>query len=214
MAHTLKRLFVGDEPDAWRRAVFTVENNVVTLGKTAVELVGTTDGRGIRSWSLDGVVTDIDGLPSVIVPDHQPLTLQQHPNLAFAIDHVVVQTSNVDRTVSSFASVGIDERKNQVVEVDGSQRRQSFIWAGRVIVEVVGPAIPSQDEGATDFWGLAVVSANLETASTHLGDLLSEPRDAVQPGRKISTLRTGDLDISVPIALLSPHVANLGEPSE
>jgi len=212
MAHTLQRLIIGDEPDAWRTAGFTVEDDKVVLGKTILELAGSSGGRGILAWSLDGVGAEVDGLATVIVPDHYRAVPQQHRNLVFAIDHVVVRTNNFDRTVPAFVELGMDERKTQTFNVDGVERRQSFFWAGRVIVELVGPAIAEDGPAAASFWGLALVSANLEIANNELGEALSEPKDAVQPGRKIATLKTKDLDISVPIAFMSPHVANLGDP--
>lgn len=214
MANTLHRLLVGDEPDAWRSAGFMVEDRSVVLGKTTVELVGTAGGRGIRAWSLDGVATEIDGLPTMIVPDHHQGAPQQHANMVFAIDHVVVETNNFDRTVPAFAAVGMDERKTRTLVLEGTERRQSFFWAGRVVVELIGPVEAEGDQVGASFWGLALASANLEIAANVLGGALSEPRDAVQPGRKIATLRTKALDISIPIALMSPHVANLGEPEE
>ena len=92
------------------------------------------------------------------------------------------------------------------------ERRQSFLWAGRVIIEVIGPLEPqasSRGDDAASIWGLALVSSNLQTTAHVLDDNLSEPRDAVQPGRKIATMRTRELDISVPIVVMSPHVAEL-----
>ncbi len=212
MANTLQRIIIGDEPQSWRDAGFTVDDKYVVLGKTTVELAGASGGRGIRSWSLDGVVAEIDGLATMIVPEHNRAAPQQHRNMVFASDHVVVQTNDFDRTVPAFVAAGMDERKTRSFDVGGVARRQSFFWAGRVIVELIGPAEATDGPAQADFWGLALVSANLEIASTELGAALSEPKDAVQPGRKIATLNTRDLDISVPIAFMSPHVANLGDP--
>ncbi len=212
MANTLQRLIIGDEPQAWRSAGFTVDDKYVVLGKTTVELVGTSGGRGILAWSLDGMAAEIDGLPTMIVPEHNRAAPQQHRNMVFAIDHVVVQTNDFGRTVPAFVDAGMDERRSRVFMAGGTERRQSFFWAGRVIVELVGPSVAADGPPHAEFWGLALVSANLEIASTELGGSLSEPKDAVQPGRKIATLNTRDLDISVPIAFMSPHVANLGDP--
>ena len=38
-----------------------------------------------------------------------------------------------------------------------------------------------------------------------LGERIGTPRDAVQEGRQIATIRTKELGISVPIALMTPH---------
>jgi len=216
MARALQRLVIGDEPSAWASAGFVVDDNAVVLGKTVVELVGSSGDRGVLGWSIDGVSTDLDGLASVIVPDHQPGDPTSHPNMVFAIDHVVVSSDMPSRTAAAFEAVGIGERKRRTFAgPDGREREQRFFWAGRVIVELMGPSTPSVDrERSVAFWGLALASANLEIASSVLGDLLGDLKDAVQPGRKITTLRTRDLDISVPIALMSPHVSNLDAPED
>jgi len=216
MARALQRLFIGDDPTAWAAAGFTVTDNTVVLGKTCVELTGSSGDRGIVGWSIDGVVSDIDGLPSVIIPTHEQRSPVEHPNMVFAIDHVVVASDVPSRTAAAFEDIGIDQRKQLTfTDPKGDEREQRFFWAGRVIVELIGPATPPPTpKPDASFWGLALASANLEIATSVLGDALGEPKDAVQPGRKIATLRTRDLDISVPIALMSPHVANLGEPDE
>lgn len=217
MARSVQRLIIGDEPSSWAAAGFDVDGDKVTLGKTTLELVGAEGRRGICGWVIDGVTTDIDGLPTVVLPEFEQPTPVTHRNMVFAVDHVVVSSPDPARTSKAFSDVDIAERKQRsYAGPDGVPHEQRFFWAGRVIIELMGPTTPRPGvaEEPAKFWGLALASANLEVASQELGDLLSEPKDAVQPGRKISTLRTKDLDISVPIALLSPHVANLGEPSE
>ena len=85
--------------------------------------------------------------------------------------------------------------------------RQTFFWAGDVILELVGPdeGEPVTDE-PTSIFGLALVSADLAATATALGDLLGTPKDAVQPGRQIAGLRNRAVGIALPIAVMSPHV--------
>ena len=61
--------------------------------------------------------------------------------------------------------------------------------------------------GEAALWGLALTCDDLDRAKDTLGGMLSDPKTAVQPGRRIATLRTRDLDISAPIVLLSPHLS-------
>jgi hypothetical protein len=84
--------------------------------------------------------------------------------------------------------------------------RQTFFWAGDVIVELVGPDVgePSTDEPTTVF-GLALVASDLDATAAVLGPLLGTPKAAVQPGRRIAGLRGRDLGISLPLAVMSPH---------
>ena len=58
----------------------------------------------------------------------------------------------------------------------------------------------------TSVFGLALVADDLDTTAAHLGELLSTPRDAVQQGRRIAGLRGREIGISLPIAVMSPHV--------
>jgi len=54
------------------------------------------------------------------------------------------------------------------------------------------------------FWGLVIVVISLEELAQRLGDQLSEIRPAVQPGRRIATLRES-AGLSPAIAFMSPE---------
>ena len=85
----------------------------------------------------------------------------------------------------------------------GAPFQQTFFRAGEVLVELIGPEEPSGDGPAT-FFGLAFTVTDLDAAADLLGDALGNAKDAVQPGRRIATLRHKLLGISVAIALMSP----------
>lgn len=211
MPAALRRLVIGDDPQAWLDAGFAVHDDQLVLGRVVVDLVGTDGGRGIRGWMLDGVVTDLDGLSAIVNPEHRRPEPQLHRNHVFAIDHVVIETDDFARTVPAFEAAGLEERRSIEFDRNGSKVRQSFFWAGRTILEMIGPAAPKADgPGRASFWGLALVSSELDDTVAFLGDRISEPRGAVQPDRQISTLRTKDLGISVPIAIMSPHISTVG----
>jgi len=125
----------------------------------------------------------------------------------FGVDHLVLSTNNIERTVSRFESVGLGERR-RCAAPSNPAKTQVFFWAGRTILELLGPTDPKQSTGSTQFWGLALSSDDLDHTADVLGELLGTSKDAVQQGREIATLRTEDCDISVPIAILSPHPAS------
>ena len=54
------------------------------------------------------------------------------------------------------------------------------------------------------FWGLALVAPDLEATAAGLGEHVGEARAAVQPGRRIATLRRS-AGLSLPVALMSPR---------
>lgn len=208
--HQLHTVVVGDRTEGWRAAGFDVSDaGTLTLGGTTLLLDGS--GGRVVSWGLDDVAADVDGLPSTPIAASPGPTV--HPNGITSIDHVVVRTGDCDRTVTAFEAVGLEVRGGRSTTSYGSPMRQVFFWAGDVIVELIGPDTgePTTDE-PTSIFGLALTAADLEATAAHLGELLSTPKDAVQPGRRIAGLRGRDLGISVPVAVMSPHVRPGGDP--
>ena len=105
-----------------------------------------------------------------------------HPNGAVAVDHVVILTSDFDRTASAVAAAGMPLRR--LAQRDGA--RQGFRRLGPAIMEIV----QAPEVGATRFWGLVVIVSDLDALADRLGDLLARIRPAVQPGRRIAPLRS------------------------
>jgi hypothetical protein len=201
---------LGDEPDAWRSLGFSVDGGGrIVLSSTVLTL--SARGGGFRGWWIDGVDRDLDGLaclrpPWADEPSRQPVATP-HPNGIVAIDHVVIHTGDTGRTVGAFEEVGLQLRRARSTTSHGSAIRQCFLWAGDVILEVVGPAeeAPTSTAGAGLF-GLAFVSEDLDRTAASLGPLLGTPRDAVQPGRRIAGLRGSERGVSLPLAVMSPHL--------
>lgn len=216
----LRLIELGDTPRAWADAGFMVgPDDTVRLGGTLLRLTGR--GGRFLGWSIDGVDNPIDGLavahradtPSADPPSADERSgdadaaAPQHPNGIAGIDHVVVLTGDVDRTVAAFEAAGIEPRGERHTDDYGSPMRQVFCWAGDVIIEIVGPeTVDPQHPDPASIFGLALVADDLDATATRMGDLLATPKDAVQPGRRIAGLRGRDVGISVPIAVMSPHV--------
>jgi hypothetical protein len=215
MAPDLRALEIADEPASWIDAGFSVTGSTTTIGPVAVNLAGRTPGGGITGWSLSDVVAgSIDGLATAGTsdtdssdhPDGPDGTQiggpQMHPNGVEAIDHVVVSSPDLSRTVAALEQAGMTAKRTRDTEMGGEALRQVFFRMGRPILELIGPP-ESNGDGPATFWGLALTVGDLDASVAHLGPLIGEPREAVQPGRRIATLRTRDLDISVPIAFMS-----------
>ncbi len=157
----------------------------------------------IHGWSLSGIddsVTRIDGLvtASVTAPG---LAVADHPNGAYEIDHVVVLTNSLERTCGAIADT-TGEPLKRVREV--GRMRQGFHRLGRggIVVEVVER--PEYDEPIAAFWGVVFNVTDLDAAIDLIGDeLVGEANDAVQPGRRIATVRAA-AGLGVPVALMSP----------
>jgi len=205
----LRSILVGDSAGPWAAAGFQVDESHgrarVVIGEIRIELVGPEDGRGIVAWGFDEFDSqnDIDGITTITAaPTDDPPP--RHENLVDHIDHVVMFTPNLQRTIAALEHAGFEARRVRDVPGTVPLRQQVFFWAGPTIIELVGPAEPSGDGPAT-LWGLAVSCNDLDLAHDHLAGALTAPKPAVQPGRRIATLRTRDLDISTAIAFMSPH---------
>jgi hypothetical protein len=203
----LDELVVGDEPDAWRGAGFTVDDDgVCRVGAVRIRLVGRADGNRIRSWSLRGLpagTTDVDGIPSAASDQGAPEPAE-HANGVLSIDHVVLVTPDMARTTANLESLGIELRRTR--EIDASQygfpAQQCFFRVGEPILEVVG-ATEANGDGPAGFFGLAYTVADIDALPGLFGDSLGRVKDAVQEGRRIATLRHKEHDMSVATAFMS-----------
>lgn len=70
---------------------------------------------------------------------------------------------------------------------------------GPCLLELGGPA-----PGDARLWGLTLAVEDLDAAAALLGDRLGHVKDAVQPGRRIATVRR-EAGLSVPVALMTPR---------
>ena len=120
-----------------------------------------------------------------------------------SIDHVVVMTPNPDRTQAAFEAQGLEARRVRRIETSKGTRRQTFFWMGDVICEVGGPDDGTGDDPAI-WWGLALTVADIDTTAGFYGEHASTVKDAVQPGRRVTTLRSPRS--TTPVLFISPHV--------
>ncbi len=195
MSVELDELALGDAPEVWRRLGFTVADGVIALGGVRLRLGA--EGEGIVGWRLRGLELghDLDGLVACPSTDPPPGPVE-HPIGATAGDHVVALTPDLDRTARRLEQAGLARRRTRDA---GGGFRQTFFVLGPCLLELGGPA-----EGDVRFWGLTLVVEDLDAAAARLGDRLGRVKDAVQPGRRIATLRR-EAGVGVPVALMTPR---------
>lgn len=199
-------MLIGDEAAAWERGGFNVVDSAVQVGSTIIVL-DPDAGPGIHRADVAGLDRAIDGLPFGAV--EFPLSAAarpDHTNAVVAFDHLVAMSPSIQRTSDALVDAGLDLRRTRTFPAGPTTRRQDFFWLGDVILELVGVE-GTTDPGPASLWGLALECKDLDAAAAALGDRLGSVKDAVQPGRRIATLKTLDIGISVPIALMSPHAA-------
>jgi hypothetical protein len=209
VAPTIDELTVADAPDAWSALGFVVDGDAFVAGDVRIRLVGPEAGEGLIGWSLRDVEsTDLDGLKTTRSDRPAPTERPEHPNGITTIDHVVAITPALGRTVAALGAAGLDLRRIREEPTPAGAPRQAFFRLGATILEVVQePPEAIERGGGADrpalFWGLALIAADLDATVATLGDQVSEIRAAIQPGRRIATLRRS-AGLAVPIALMTP----------
>lgn len=206
---TVRELVVSADPEAWRAAGFHVHaDGVCVLDDIRVRLAGAgiEEVGGITEWVLVSSpapkVTDIDGLVTshnAALGDAAAPTA--HPNGVTSIDHLVVNTPDLERTCDAIeAATGAPLKR--IREVDAV--RQGFHRLGSLIVEVVThPGVTAEH---AEFWGLALNADDLEAMYRRCGDAaMTAPTNAVQRGRRIASFREA-AGLGLPVAVMTPHV--------
>ena len=209
MNPTLDELTVADTPEAWRALGFELDGDTCVVGEVRFRLAGSGAGKGLTGWSLRGIAAeaDLDGLPTTRSDRPPPSERTVHLNGVTALDHVVAISPALDRTVGVLQSAGLDLRRIREKPTPAGAPRQAFFRLGEAILEVVQEPDDVTERKGGDrpafFWGLAFVAPDLDATVAGLGDSVSEVRDAIQPGRRIATLRRA-AGLAVPVALITP----------
>ena len=209
---SIDELVLADQPERWSALGFLVSGGVCQLRSVRLRLAGGEDSRtGILGWSLRGLRGDgveLDGLPTTRSQGAPPPPGGPHPNGVLAVDHVVVMTPVLERTVQALESGGMQLRRIREQPTPAGAPRQAFFRLGEEILEVVQePQAIVERDGGPDrparLWGLALTVDDLDRAADQMGPHLGDARAAVQPGRRIATLRRS-AGLGVPIALMTP----------
>jgi hypothetical protein len=195
---SIEELRIADEPAAWSAAGFEVDGELCVVSRVRLRLVGRGELRGIVDWTLGEAGAAGSGGAGAA---------GAHPNGALRVDHVVMLSPDLDRTVGELESQGFELRRRREGPTPGGSTRQAFFRAGEPILELVqapeGTSVARDPEGPARLWGLALLTGDLDRTAAFLGDLLGSPRDAVQEGRRIATLRP-EAGLGPAIAFMSP----------
>ena len=195
---TIDELIVAGEPEPWTRLGFAVEDGVGHVGTVRLRFAGA--GRGLVGWSLRDIpTTELDGLTTARSKS-EPAQPGRHPNGAVRIDHVVVLTPDLDRTFAALEAAGMKLRRVR----EAGTLQQGFFRLGEVILEVVGGAPEGDADNPAAFWGIVFVTDDIEGLAEQLGEQLGSVKAAVQPGRRIATVRSS-AGLGVPVAFITPE---------
>jgi len=206
----IDELRIADQPERWAALGFEVEEDRCRIGEVQLRLAGSEAGQGIVGWSLREVASvELDGIPTGIAGGPPPAALEAraHPNGVIAIDHIVVVSPALDRSVRVLKAAGLDLRRLREEPTPAGAPRQAFFRLGEVILEVVQePEDVVERSGGPDrpafFWGLALRVEDLEGTVERMQPHVGSIRPAVQAGQRIATLRRS-AGLGVPVALIS-----------
>jgi hypothetical protein len=201
----LVALHVGGALTPWQAIGLMFDENTCPLADVDIVVSGETPG--LHGWTIDigrDEIIEIDGIRTTLVSGTKP-----RPALStigrqkvIGLDHVVVNTDNIDRTTEAItAALGLEVRRERQL---GNGAVQRFHKLDNTIIEVVsGPHIT---QPGASLWGMVASVDDLFDLAEELGEnTASPPKKATQPGRYISTVR-GSVGLGVPFALMTPHV--------
>jgi hypothetical protein len=194
----LVSLTLADAPAAWRALGFSAGEAGMALGAVWVNLGA--PGQGVVGWRIRGLDTAVDGLP-LGLPAAAAAAPTAHPNGAIGIDHVVVVTPEFDRTSAALDEAGLGLRR---VAARGDGARMGFRRLGPAILELV--EMRALEAGPARFWGVVMIVSDLDVLAERLGEHLGPVKAAVQPGRRIATLRES-AGLGQAVAFMDPEPA-------
>ena len=208
---TVDEFVIADPPEAWRAAGFSVDDRgVCHVGTVRLRFAGAGSGLGIIGWSLRGLEAsaDVDGVATA-PSTTDPAIPAEHPNGVVSIDHAVLMSPDLARAEGALEAIGLHPRRRRDGELGGAPIRQVFYRLGEVVLELVGSP-ETHDDGPAHFWGLTFTVANIDASARFFGENTGRVKDAVQPGRRITTLRHQALGLSVATALITPDACRAG----
>ena len=209
-AVTIDELAIADDAQRWADLGFAVQGEHARFGAVRIRFAGRDAGRGLLGWSLRGArTTELDGIATSLSRSEVPPTAAPHPNGVLAIDHVVVFSPTLDRTIAALQAAGLDLRRIREEPTPAGAPRQAFFRLGNEILEVIQLPDDRLDlAGGSDaparLWGLALISADIDATVAALAPHAGAPHDAVQDGRRIATVRRS-AELAVPVAVMTPR---------
>ena len=158
-----------------------------SLGWPAMPIVGSiTLTTGDPKWAWT------DAAPALAIHVFEPAV--GHPVQGMTVDHIVVLVPDLDVSIGKFSRVGLEPRLRMTVR----ERPAAFFRAGPVIEVIESPVRQAS------LYGIALTSdIPLETMSLKWrsrGLEVGEIQPAIQPGRRIMTIR----DLDAGLAIMSP----------
>jgi len=211
----LTEIVVGGGPEAWTKIGLRKQSAHFFVSDVAISVHG--DDKGLLSCSFSHErVTDgqppihlIDGLPIQLHRVLSPSSLPTSDGAStlegvefIGIDHIVITTDDLGRTSEAIEDVlGVACARTRDA---GHSVTQAFHKLDNTILELV--AGPQVKHFGARWWGFVLPVNDIDSWWSQVGEgVATPPRDAVQQGRKISTIHSS-VGLGIATAVMSPHV--------
>lgn len=199
---TIAELHVGDDPSAWERLGFRINQRRCLVGRT--EVVFSDGPTGIHSWALrNSLPSQFGPIPTTFTENPAPEPSIVHPNGSVGFHHVVLMVPEFDKGKTALRNAGVQVEDGQPFGSPDKAMLRSAPKMGDIELELIGPK--SEDQSRNwDLWGLVIAVSDIEATTEFVGDLLGRVKPAVQPHRRIATLRK-EAELGVAVAFLGPE---------
>jgi hypothetical protein len=117
----------------------------------------------------------------------------------------VLLSPDLDRTVTALGALEVQPRRERLGELGGRPIRQIFFRFGAVIIEAVGSP-DTTGAGPSTLWGITYTVTDIDETAAHFDGRTTRVKDAVQPGRRITTVHHQEFGMSVRTAMLSAPI--------
>lgn len=189
---------------AWRAVGLPLVDGSAVVDGITIRLrdPGADERPHIARWVLADCPTDVDDIDGLATAHGEPDVPTEPGRGLLAgsrFDHLVVMTSSLERTCGAIeAATGEPLKRTR----EAGAVRQGFHRLGGLIIEVVETAQVTSPHAS--FWGFVLIVDDLHSVCGDLGpDVISAPKQAVQPGRFIATFRAS-AGLGLPTALMTP----------
>ena len=210
MAISVAEMEVADPADSWARAGFSVDTDAVCPGSAACAsgwsaaeaAPASSDGRCVACRTARPVSSTASRPRGrTRAPQHPPRTRTASPTSTTSCCSRRIWVEQSKRSPRSASN----PRRERETQLRGRPIRQIFFRFGQIIVEVVGSP-DAASEGPSTLWGITYVVADIDATAAYFGDRTAPVKEAVQPGRRITTLRHDALGMSVRSAMISAPI--------
>ena len=193
---------IGGSREPWETLGFASDlAGRIPLRNGALEFTGA--GSGLSGLVIDGTEAVPDDIEGVALTRGDVVPALEHPNGAIELDHVVLMTDSLERSSEAIeAALGLPCKR---VRETGTVRQAFHRFADEIqargcIIEIVENARVER----TSLFGLVVNVVDLDAVCERWGsDVIGAPKTAVQPGRRIATVRS-TVGLGVPVAFMTP----------